>query len=242
MKVIVANREFVFSGFSITLYLVLMLLLIWLGFWQLGRAEQKQVFLQEQVLATEQTKVKVTAELDITQLRYRQTEFTGHYDSEKQYLFDNQIMNGQVGYFVMIPFKVDGLNQWVLVNRGWVLLNKDRRILPDVAVSIEKQTISGRINRFPVMGMRLKGAEIPTKGWPSVLQLVDAKILSKKSGYELLPFQVELDKDVQEGYHRDWKRKSKMPPEKHIAYAVQWFGLALTLSVLFIGFSRKVND
>jgi len=63
--------------------------------------------------------------------------------------------------------------------------------------------------------------------------------LSEKLGYALLPFQIELDKSMANGYKRDWKSRQLMPPEKHIAYAVQWFGLALTLTVLFIGFSRK---
>jgi surfeit locus 1 family protein len=44
---------------------------------------------------------------------------------------------------------------------------------------------------------------------------------------------------MEEGYSRDWKKKSVMLPEKHIAYAVQWFGLAITLTVLFIGFNKK---
>ena len=239
MKVTIANTEFRLSGFAIILYLLLMILLIWLGFWQLGRAEQKRVFLQQQVAATEQSMVKMSANLDIEKVRYRSTELTGHYDSKQQYLFDNQILNGQVGYFVLTPFKIEDSDQWILINRGWVLLNKDRRILPNVAVSEQVHTITGRINRFPIMGIRLKGTEIPAKGWPSVLQLVDNQRIAKKSGYNFLPFQIELDEKVSEGYVRDWKIKSKMPPEKHIAYAVQWFGLALTLSILFIGFTRK---
>jgi surfeit locus 1 family protein len=139
----------------------------------------------------------------------------------------------------MTPFKIQGINQSVLVNRGWLALNKDRRILPDVSVSEAKRTITGRVNHFPVVGIRLAGAEIPTEGWPSVVQVADSQVLAAKLGYSLFPFQIELDKTMPEGYHREWKKNTIMSPEKHIAYAVQWFGLALTLTVLFIGFSRK---
>ncbi len=239
MKLTIAKIELKFSLFSLALYLVLVALLVSLGFWQLDRAEQKKVFLRQQQLSAEKAVLKLTADVDLNTIRYRKTRLTGHYDQAHQYLIDNQIVNGRAGYFVMTPFKIAGMNLSVLVNRGWVVLNKDRRILPELSVVDSVLTITGRINHFPVVGMRLAGAEIPTEGWPSVVQVVDSGILSEKLGYALLPFQIELDKNMSYGYGRDWKKKSVMPPEKHIAYAVQWFGLALTLTVLFIGFSRK---
>jgi surfeit locus 1 family protein len=42
-----------------------------------------------------------------------------------------------------------------------------------------------------------------------------------------------------EGYWREWRKNTVIPPEKHIAYAVQWFGLAITLTILFIWFGTK---
>jgi len=239
MKLTIAKTEFQFSSFSISLYLVLMVCLISLGFWQMDRAEQKKEFINQQQLSFEKTVLSLTPKTDLKQARYRKTKISGHYVSDKQYLIDNQIVNGRVGYFVMTPFKMDKINKLVLVNRGWVELNKDRRILPKIAINNIERTITGRINHFPVVGIRLAGAEIPTEGWPSVVQVVDSELLSEKLGFPLFPFQVELDKSMNDGYSRDWKNKSIMPPEKHIAYAVQWFGLALTLTVLFFGFSRK---
>ena len=239
MKLTIAKMELKFSTFSIVLYLVLVTLLVSLGFWQLDRAEQKKVFVRQQQLSVDKSLLKLTEDVDLEGVRYRKTEITGRYDSSHQYLIDNQIVNGRAGYFVMTPFKIDGLNQSVLVNRGWVALNKDRRVLPDISIEMLNVTITGRINYFPVVGIRLAGAEIPTEGWPSVVQVVDSQVLSEKLGYALFPFQIELDKSMSDGYSRDWRKKSVMPPEKHVAYAVQWFGLALTLTVLFIGFSRK---
>lgn len=239
MKLTISKIELKFSPFSIVLYLVLVAILISLGFWQLDRAEQKTVFVKQQQFSANKSLLKLTAAVEHGNIRYRKIEITGRYDSAHQYLIDNQIVNGRAGYFVMTPFKVDGLNQSVLVNRGWLALNKDRSVLPDISIEKLNATITGRINHFPVVGIRLAGVEIPTEGWPSVVQVVDSQVLSKKSGYALFPFQIELDKHMNDGYNRDWKKKSVMPPEKHVAYAVQWFGLALTLTVLFVGMSRK---
>lgn len=241
MKIAVAGIVFKFNLVSGVLFLAVLILLVLLGFWQLGRADEKKFFLEQQQLAIDKEGVNLLTLIDDDpqDLRYRKTEITGGYDQEHQYLIDNQIVNGQAGYFVMTPFMLKGMKKAVLVNRGWVPLNKNRRALPDIRIKTEKNILIGRINNFPVVGIKLAGAEVPTENWPSVVQVVDIEVLSAKLGYPLFPFQVELDPAMSDGYVRDWKKSTVMSPEKHIAYAVQWFGLAITLIILFISFSRK---
>jgi surfeit locus 1 family protein len=244
MKIVDSTIVFKFNLTTFLLYLALLLLLVSLGFWQLGRADEKRVFLEKQQLSEAKKVIKSVSAINIEpeELRYRKVELSGQYDHEHQFLIDNQILNGQVGYFVMTPFKL-GNNPYkaVLVNRGWVALNKDRRILPELSIATLSTTLTGRINTYPVVGIQLAGAEIPTETWPSVVQVIDNGILSKKLGYLLFPFQIELDADMSDGYSREWKKNTIMPPEKHIAYAVQWFGLAITLTILFIWFSRHLK-
>jgi surfeit locus 1 family protein len=64
-------------------------------------------------------------------------------------------------------------------------------------------------------------------------------VLTEKLGYEIASFQLELEPESQEGYKREWKINTAIPPEKHLGYAVQWFGLALTLTALFFWISLK---
>ena len=241
MKITSAGSSFNFSLIPLLLYLALVTLLISLGFWQLGRADEKKIFLTKQQLSADKEVISLKSIIgaDLESLRYRKVEISGRYDEEHQFLIDNQIVNGQAGYFVMTPLLVDGLKSAILVNRGWVALNKDRRVLPDVSITHQKATILGRVNNFPVVGIKLAGAEIPTDGWPSVVQVVDSDVLAGRLGYSLVPFQVELNGEMNEGYHREWRKSAVMPPEKHIAYAVQWFGLAITLTILFIWLGTK---
>jgi len=241
MKVTVAKRQFNFTFFSISIYLLLVTFLVLLGLWQLGRADEKKLFLEKQAFSANKQLVDLNAIIkhDPEQIRYRNITVEGVYDLEQQYLIDNQIVNGRAGYFVMTPLKIKNSDQSVLINRGWVALNKDRRILPEVSITKLNTAITGRINHFPVVGIRLEGAEIPTESWPSVVQVVDSGVLSQKLGYALLPFQIELAASMNDGYARDWEKNTIMPPEKHIAYAVQWFGLAITLTLLFLWFSSK---
>ncbi|EGW21386.1 SURF1 family protein [Methylobacter tundripaludum] len=225
-------------------YLCLLPTLIALGMWQLDRSEQKRAFLKEQerALATETLHLSTAIEHNTEALRYRNVDVTGRYDVAHQFLIDNQISDGKAGYFVLTPFILTGETKAVLVNRGWIPLNQNRSILPDLQINKAEAIIAGRINNFPSVGIKLAGAEIPTEGWPSIVQVVDSDVLAKKLGYSLFQFQIELAKELPDGYKREWHTSTIMQPEQHTAYAIQWFALALTLTILFIWYSFKNND
>ncbi len=225
-------------------YLCLLPALVALGVWQLERSAQKQAFLklQERALTTETLHLSAAVGNDTKALRYRLVEVTGRYDDTHQFLIDNQISDGKAGYFVLTPFVLTGETKAVLVNRGWIPLNQDRSVLPDLRINNAQTTLTGRINNFPSVGIKLAGAEIPTQGWPSIVQVVDSNLLAEKLGYSLFQFQVELAKELPNGFKREWRASTIMQPEQHMAYAIQWFALALTLTILFIWYSFKKND
>lgn len=241
MKFMLFNRYFQVSWIGLVIYLMLVTLLCSLGFWQLDRAKEKKQILAQQEQALEVATINLNQyEIpSIDTVRYQKATLTGRYDSAHQFLLDNQIVNGKNGYFVLTPVFLDGQSRAVLVNRGWVSLGSDRNKLPEVDIKTLHINIAGRFNQFPSVGIKLRGAEIPTETWPSVVQVIDSEVLSQKLGYELVDYQIELDPTAAEGYTREWKMSTPIPPEKHRAYAVQWFGLALTLTALFIWISIK---
>ncbi len=228
------------------LFVALLALLIRLGFWQLDRAEVKRQFLQlEQEKAHMQAVPLLSLLVHAKQdFKYRKVELQGYYDTQHQFLIDNQIYLGKVGYFVLTPFVLKS-QDIVLVNRGWLPMSQDRQ-LPDISLSpsIGEQTIVGIINDFPGVGLILKGADEPGKGWPSVVQIINAQKIAQKLGYVVLDFQVQLLPTQNDGYTRDWQISTKMPPEKHKAYAFQWFALAVTLILLtlWISCKKETND
>ncbi len=244
---IIKTKRYVikFEKLPTLVFLGLLSLLLSLGTWQLSRAQQKRDFLQQQTQSQiiESSRLSTAIDDNVETLRYRKLDVTGHYDVEHQFLIDNQISAGKVGYFVLTPFILQGEKKAVLVNRGWIASNSDRSHLPDVSMVAEPTTtISGRANNFPSVGIKITGAEIPTDNWPSVVQVVNSEILAKKLGYPLFAFQLELNKDLPNGFKREWHTTTIMQPEQHTAYAVQWFALALTLTVLFIVYSFKKSS
>lgn len=225
----------------IMLYLLLLVLLINLGFWQLNRADEKRILIDKQTQTMTEKPLQLTAAIvDKPEiLRYRKITVAGHYDTGHQFLLDNQIFKGKAGYFVLTPFIIEKGKTAVLVNRGWILANPDRHILPEVSIKSLQTMLSGRINNFPSVGIKLAGAGIPTQSEPAVIQIVDTQILAKKLGYALFSFQVELDANEPEGYTRQWLTTTLMSPQQHFGYALQWFGLACALTFLFFWHSCK---
>jgi surfeit locus 1 family protein len=52
---------------------------------------------------------------------------------------------------------------------------------------------------------------------------------------------VLLDPEVPNGYVREWSPPG-MPPSRHFSYAIQWWGFAAVLLVLYFGLNfRKVS-
>lgn len=243
MKIVFLGRSFRFSWLGVSIYLLLLSLLCSLGVWQLGRAEQKRQFLLQQKAAQDLPALNLTRDsvTDIEIVRYRQAMMSGHYDAAHQFLLDNQILDGKNGYLVLTPFILEGGGA-LLVNRGWLAASADRKQLPTIDFTAMGSTVKGRINRFPSLGIKLQGVEIPGEGWPSRLQFVDVSHLSEKLGYPLLDFQLELDTQADHGYRREWKTHTAISPEKHLGYAVQWFGLALALTGLFIWISTQTRS
>lgn len=219
-------------------YLGFFLLFLSLGAWQINRANQKQAFLDEEAKRQNQA-VQITHETaeNLEALRYRPASVVGHFETQKQFLLDNQIDSGKAGYFVFTPFKLQNSNKAILVNRGWIPLIEPRATLPNVDFQAETETIlKGRINSFPSIGLKLAGANQPTTTNPAVVGIIDTNVLAKELGYELFAFQLELAPEMPNGFKREWKAANIMQPEQHLAYAMQWFGLALVLTILFIKF------
>lgn len=203
------------------------------GLWQLDRADEKRA-LQAQFAAggTAATIHQLVSDAEASGLRYGQLQLTGRYDPDHQVLLDNLSYQGLPGYQVLTPLTTSVGT--VLVNRGWVPANGDRTILPDIRVGNLAREVIGRIERLPQPGIRLAAAPMPAGAvWPRRLLFPTSAEVSAQSGIALRDYQLLLDPGAADGFVRDW-HPGGMSPERHLAYAVQWFGLALTMVVIYV--------
>ena len=198
-----------------------------LGFWQLGRAAEKRT------LAAAFAAPWIPGPLphgSATLPRYRPVVVRGHYDSAHQFLLDNMTHAGRAGVQVLTPLVLaDG--RTIIINRGWTPLDPTRKVLPDVAVPENDREVAGRIDYLPRPGIEL-AAELPA-GWPKLLSFPRMEELATALRRQLHPQLVLLEPAAPDGYIRDW-RPAGLGAERHLAYAVQWFALAVTALVIWI--------
>ena len=209
--------------------------LIGFGFWQLDR-EQEKILLQSSYEARIQSPEIAMEELNPAQdnLAYLKVTANGFYDNQRYFLLDNRIYKGVVGYEVISPFKTES-GMTVLINRGWIAQGGRRDTLP-VAPQIEERTQMRGSIYVPLGAPFLLGSqqEINTINWPRVIQSLDMGRLAAELDVDsLFPYTVRLADNARGALQSNWPLLNMMP-EKHRAYAVQWFVMAAVLMLLFL--------
>jgi len=220
-------------------FLLILPVLLHLGFWQLDRAEEKralvELFKQQNNLGP--LKLQGAIHLD-EKMNYRSAEVEGHYDIKKQIFIDNKIHQGKTGVYVLTPFKIKNSEYSVLVNRGWVPMVIDRSSLPEIETPTQTLVLKGKVkisNKKPfTVGKKIQSND----GWPALMQWINIIEIEKKSGLKLLPYIFLLDEKEKMGFIREWK-PVVMQPEKSTSYAMQWFALALALTIIYIVVNLK---
>lgn len=213
----------------------LLILLVSLGFWQLDRAAQKRALLTAYGDRPADAPVHLSPGfVPDTDWRYRRAEAVGRYIAERQFLLDNRVYQGRVGYQVLTALRLANTDFAVLVNRGWVPQGVTRAELPALPVpSEERLRIEGLIDIPHDKVFVLGEGEDRDPGWPKVLQQIRLELQSEQLGVRLLPMVLLLDRDQPGGFVRDWN-PIVIGPERHVGYAVQWFALSAVLSVLYV--------
>lgn len=213
-------------------------LFTWAGFWQLDRGAQKHELLAafDASLNTE-LQTELVTDGSAIESRYRRIEISGEYDAQHQILLDSMLHKGRPGYYVLTPLHTP--KNIILVNRGWVPADPDRSVLPELSVAEDERRVTGRLDLLPRPGVKL-APPVPTANapWPRRLLFPSVQEISEQLGAQAYALQLLLDADNANGFVRDW-RPAIIGPEKHLGYAIQWFGLAITLVIIYIVVNRK---
>jgi surfeit locus 1 family protein len=237
MRLQIGQRIFAPSLVPTVLTLILLPVFIKLGIWQLHRADEKRALMQQAAQGRATTLPLNAANADQLH-RYQHVQAQGVFDNVHQILLDNMpSATGQPGYHVWTPLKLtDGST--VLVDRGWVAYPASgagaaAKSLPSLDVSQQPRMISGIVDELPRPGVRAGNAGIGST-WPQVLNYPRIEELRTLYGDALQSRIVLMDKDNADGFERLWKIDIGFTPQRHIAYAVQWFGFAIALAVIFV--------
>ncbi|WP_331507751.1 SURF1 family protein [Novimethylophilus sp.] len=211
-----------------------------LGFWQYGKAQQKMALqaafdlrLQEAPAALPETVA------NIEQWRYRRVRSKGEYEPRYQIWLDNQVDNENAGYHVITPFRAEGSNTLVLVDRGWIPMG-DRSRLPQIETPKGTVEVEG-FAWVPSTKFYELSPPVQSGGWQLLWQNMDISRYAKSVPFAVLPFVVRLDAaSAAGGFARNWPKPAERI-ETNIGYAWQWWGFSVALALiwLFVNLKRK---
>lgn len=210
--------------------LALLPCLVALGFWQLGRGEEKRVILAHYAERRAAEPVRIEQLLNSNDPAYRHVQLRGRLDPEHSLLLDNSLRDGKVGVELLQPFQDQASGIWILLNRGW-LPWPDRRTPPVFHTPIQMLDVDAWVYVASGATFQLH-ADSANAPWPRLVTVVDPGKLWAELGREGFPHGLRMASEPG-AYRLDWPVVA-MGPEKHLGYAVQWFSLATALLGLYL--------
>jgi surfeit locus 1 family protein len=213
--------------------LLLMPVLAGLGCWQGARAREKAHLLDEAAAGQAAAPTELASSESLESLAgWRPLRVQGVFLAERQGLLDNQVRDGRVGYDILTPLRVNGRDELLLVDRGWLPRGPRREDLPQWSTPDGLVSLTGTLH-VPVDVPLVSGTVSDVFGGAWVVSEIDLPLLGRQLGAPLARRVLRLDPASEHGFRRDWPVVG-MTPQRHYGYAVQWFGLALALLVLYV--------
>ncbi|HWT14801.1 MAG TPA: SURF1 family protein [Patescibacteria group bacterium] len=164
----------------------------------------------------------------------------GRLSTDRVYLHDNRIVEGEYGVDVYVPLEIDGGH--VLVNLGWIAADRSRRAAPVLPELPKMFDAPGLIAPAPAIGM-MQGRDVAAvAGQPSLRLNIDPGSISRDAG--LAPMLARVFWPAPETgapFRRDWK-PSGMPADRHRGYALQWASFAAACLILFLMFHIRRKE
>jgi surfeit locus 1 family protein len=228
----IGRRRFAPSWPMTLLTIALCVVFVRLGEWQWQRGVHRQAEWDAFARGAD-TPVPLAAQNLAALPRFKRIAVGGSWDGAHQFLIDNQSHGGLPGYAVLTPLRLaDG--RVLVVNRGWVPFTGSRARLPQIALPEGAPvTLTGRLDNLPVAGLAL-GHAAPMVGgsWPKVTGFPTLADLATALHERLEPWTLLLDPHSGDGYVRDWQPPG-LSPLRHWSYAIQWWGFAVTLTIIW---------
>jgi cytochrome oxidase assembly protein ShyY1 len=203
------------------------------GVWQLDRARQKQAMLAEsQKALAERKPLALSAAADpARKTAYDWAAGDGRFAPGPAVLLDNQSHEDRAGVRVYRVFLPSSAAAPLLVELGWLPLPGDRK-LPAIETPPGLVHVAGLLAPPPSPG--IAGSQAAPQADGNLLAIgLDRTVLADALKMpSLAPRVLKLDPALKFGYDRDLEiLPNTLPPERHLGYAVQWFGLALAVLI-----------
>ena len=216
----IKNQVPTYIIFSISFFILLSL-----GMWQLNKHTLK---VSKQDLFTSKVKLKKNDinEINFNMIQLEIIETFGEILEDKAMFFEPRTLNGKVGFHKIVPVKIN--QKIILMNRGFV---SNKKIFSTEKAKKEKFT--GLIIKFPTPKFFELENDLKNNKWYT-LNLDDISNYQKLKIEPLLIYEMNNSSDLVTNV-----TPNTISNINHLNYAITWFLLAFSLSVILTIYMRK---
>jgi surfeit locus 1 family protein len=218
--------------------LPMILVMIGLAVWQVQRLHWKEDLIAERVARTTVAPIDLPpAGANLAGLEFRRAVLTGSYDHAHEFYLAARSQNGNVGYWIVTPFKVKA-GGTVLVNRGWVPVEKK---FPDARKEgqVDGETQLDGVIRLPQVKVFFQPDNEPAKNvW---FYLAPAEMVAASGIPARTDFYLDAGPEsVPGGFPIGGQTRIDLPND-HLQYAATWGLLAIALAVIYVIYHLKLE-
>lgn len=226
------------------LALVVASVCIRLGFWQLGRLEQRRSlnFVIERAMALPPLQLDQrlldSIARDPVPFVYRAARISGRYEQSGEVLLRGRSHAGSPGVHLVAPFRMAGDSSLLLVNRGWLPSPDGATVDPRGYRDTAEVTVEGILQLVPAAASGAIHAPIalPDTQIDSYRRL-DRPTLTRVLGTEPPPVYLQRTPSASVAAPPIPVPHPTLDGGPHLGYAIQWFAFA---AVALIGFAVTV--
>ncbi len=201
-----------------------------LGNWQLGRAAEKAAMAERIASANRDAPIALPRTAGRAEdLAWHHVEASGRFEPKFTVLIDNRILNGVVGYHVVMPLRISGSELYVLVNRGWVAATNSRATLPQIKTPNGEVQVSG-LATLPTRRYLELSTQV-TEG--EVWQNLTLERFRASAPIAIQPVVLQQESESDDGLKRVWSAPD-LGIDRHYGYAFQWFAMAAAIVVIYL--------
>ncbi|MFZ0546204.1 MAG: SURF1 family protein [Candidatus Promineifilaceae bacterium] len=236
LPVVLFNRHWWWSTLIVILAI---LVLARLGVWQLDRLQQRRALNAAFIAQFYGEKLDLNGELSESNpedLTDRQAVVSGQFDYSNQIILNTQNYGGRPGVHLVTPLLIDGKDEAVLVDRGWIPSDEFEKGELERFDETAEQPVEGVLQLSQTLnGNRETAAEPGQKEW----YRIDIEAIKSVFPYKLLPvYMLESpEEEVDTTLPIRQEIELDLTDGPHLGYAIQWFLFAI---ILVIGYVRYV--
>jgi surfeit locus 1 family protein len=212
-----------------------------LGFWQLGRLQARRAANRVALAGRTLSPVSLNALDAHDSLSQRRATAVGAFDYSHAFILRGRVERDAPGVHLVVPLKLDGREDAVLVHRGFV--PADDALRPDTS------TIDLTPGERTVEGILIDVPDDPTGAAPIVVNgdttwhRLDRATVRSRLPYPVLDvYLFETARESRPDAARPWPVLASLPAlddGPHLSYMVQWWGIAAAAVAFAVIFGTR---